>query len=201
MKKDTNSKTIIITVLAIVLVVAGFVFAYKASNKPSKYEPFAQALTDAGVKFYGAFWCPHCQAQEKSFGMSRQKLEKVGLYIECSPSNGQGQTQVCVDAKIESYPTWVYPKDFSITSTTAPTVCEVQTDKPAQQSSVCGSYGSKLFKTWVFSGVTVQSASEPKHEGSVWTFSAGSRTTGELSLEELASISGVELKTLETPAQ
>lgn len=200
MNKQRNIKSTLITVGIIILVVIGFVFAYKASNKPSEYEPFAQSLKDAGTRFYGAFWCPHCQAQEKEFKMSRQKMERMGLYVECSPSNGQGQTKVCSDAGIESYPTWVYAKDFSVTSTTAPTVCEIQPG-PAGQSTLCTNYGSKKLKTWIFQGadiITAQSASEPTHEGDVWTFKAGSRTTGEVSLENLGLFSGVALPTITT---
>jgi len=192
MTKTTN---IVIAAAVVVLVIVGFIFAYRASNVPSKYQPFAQELKDSGVRFYGAFWCPHCQAQEKQFNMSRQKLEKVGLYVECSPSTGQGQTQICVDAKIESYPTWVYSKEFSVTTPTAPTLCEVQPG-PTGQPASCVSSGSKFFKSWIFpisGGLTVQSVADPKNVGDVWTFAAGSRTTGEIELTDLATFSGVPL--------
>ncbi len=192
MKKNNN----ILIISAIVLVIIiGVAFAFKASSAPSKYQPFAQGMTDNGTKFYGAFWCPHCQAQEKELGMTRQSLEKMGLYHECSLASGQGQTQLCIDAKIESYPTWVYPKEFSLTTNLKPTICEIQPG-PAEQDASCKSYGSKFFKTWVFAvdkGLTIQSATEPKHEGDVWTYAAGSRTTGEITLERLSSFSGVAL--------
>ena len=70
---------------------------------PGKYDQFATCLKDKGALFYGAFWCPHCQAQKKLFGSSAPLLP----YVECSTANGQGQTQACIDKKIESYPTWV----------------------------------------------------------------------------------------------
>jgi len=73
--------------------------------EPGELDGFAQCLTDKGVKFYGAFWCPHCQAQKKIFGKSVSKLP----YIECSTADGSGQLQVCKDEKIEGYPTWVFP--------------------------------------------------------------------------------------------
>lgn len=75
---------------------------------PSKYQAFAQCLKDKGATFYGAFWCPHCQAQEKDFQMTRQALETIGLYTECSTADGNGQTQVCIDKGIKSYPTWIF---------------------------------------------------------------------------------------------
>jgi len=36
-------------------------------SKPGFYDEFAQCLTDKGVKMYGAYWCPHCQAQKALF--------------------------------------------------------------------------------------------------------------------------------------
>ncbi len=70
---------------------------------PGKYDAFAQCLKDKGAVFYGAFWCPHCQAQKKLFGSSVQFLP----YVECSTPDAQGQTQECIDKGITSYPTWI----------------------------------------------------------------------------------------------
>ena len=61
-------------------------------------------MKDNGVKFYGAFWCPHCQAQKKLFKKSVKNLP----YIECSTANGSGQLPVCTDVGIQSYPTWEF---------------------------------------------------------------------------------------------
>jgi len=69
---------------------------------PGKYDSFATCLKDKGATFYGAFWCPHCQAQKKLFGSSAKLLP----YVECSTADGQGQTQICIDKNITSYPTW-----------------------------------------------------------------------------------------------
>lgn len=69
---------------------------------PGKYDAFATCLKDKGAVFYGAFWCPHCQEQKKLFGSAAKFLP----YVECSTADGQGQAQICKDAKIESYPTW-----------------------------------------------------------------------------------------------
>lgn len=63
----------------------------------------AKHLTQTGAKFYGAFWCPHCQKQKQVFG--KEAVEFVP-YVECSPPNRQGQTAVCQAQKIEGYPTW-----------------------------------------------------------------------------------------------
>ncbi len=74
------------------------------SNVPGKYDTFATCLKDKGATFYGAFWCPHCQAQKKEFGSSAKLLS----YIECSTLDGKNQTQICKDKKIEGYPTWEF---------------------------------------------------------------------------------------------
>lgn len=73
-------------------------------RQPGKYDDFAQCIKDSGATFYGAFWCPHCQDQKKIFGKSAKLLP----YIECSLPRGQGQTQNCIDKKIEGYPTWEF---------------------------------------------------------------------------------------------
>jgi thiol-disulfide isomerase/thioredoxin len=71
---------------------------------PSKYDEFAQCLKDKGALFYGAFWCPHCKTQKELFGSSAKLLP----YVECSLPSGSGQTQECIDKKIEGYPTWEF---------------------------------------------------------------------------------------------
>lgn len=64
---------------------------------------FAQCLKEKGVIFYGAFWCPHCQAQKKLFG---KKAFDALNSVECSTADGKNQTQECKDAGISGYPTW-----------------------------------------------------------------------------------------------
>ncbi|HLC62635.1 MAG TPA: hypothetical protein VJI52_06480 [Candidatus Nanoarchaeia archaeon] len=76
----------------------------KSAALSSQYNNFAKCLTDKGVKFYGAFWCSHCNNQKTMLGTSMQYVD----YIECSTPDGQGQTQVCPDANIDSYPTWEF---------------------------------------------------------------------------------------------
>jgi len=70
--------------------------------------PMAQALavhlTETGVKFYGASWCPHCQEQKRLFGPSASRLP----YVECSP-NGRNRpgAAICGAIGIRTYPTWI----------------------------------------------------------------------------------------------
>ena len=87
------------------LVLAGIIgFSYFENTAPSNLDGFAQCLKDKGATFYGAFWCPHCQNQKKMFGRSAKLLP----YVECSTPDGQGQLQVCIDKKVEGYPTWEF---------------------------------------------------------------------------------------------
>ena len=67
----------------------------------------AECLTQKGAKMYGAYWCPHCQQQKKDFGDAFAKVD----YVECSPQGTpQGQqAQVCTDAGVKNYPTWIFP--------------------------------------------------------------------------------------------
>lgn len=72
---------------------------------PGVLDGFAECLKTSGTVFYGAYWCPHCQATKRMFGTSASKLP----YVECSTTDGSGQTQACTDKGVEEYPTWVFP--------------------------------------------------------------------------------------------
>jgi thiol-disulfide isomerase/thioredoxin len=105
-----NSVTIFwLAILAIIVIGVGASFYVGA--KPGKYDTFAQCLTQKGVIFYGAFWCPHCQATKRMFGSSARLLP----YHECSTPDGKGQLQACTDAQVQSYPTWVFPDGNRLT--------------------------------------------------------------------------------------
>lgn len=100
-----NGTWIFVGGLAVIIVLAvGASFVPWGSSGPGKYDTFAQCLKDKGVVFYGAFWCPHCQATKRMFGSSAKLLP----YVECSTPDGQGQLPICKDKGIESYPTWTF---------------------------------------------------------------------------------------------
>jgi len=99
MKK--SKKTLLIIVALFVAI--GGLFALNALT-PGQYDELALCLKEKQVKFYGAFWCSNCEDQKEMFGKSAKKLP----YIECSPSNRQGQLPVCVEADITAYPTWEF---------------------------------------------------------------------------------------------
>lgn len=104
-----NKKTLTVRIITFVVIVAAIVVLMRvvvgATKVSTEYNAFAQCLSDKGLKFYGAFWCPHCQAQKREFGGAVKLLP----YVECSTPDGKGQTQICKDNDIQSYPTWVYP--------------------------------------------------------------------------------------------
>ncbi len=66
----------------------------------------AQHLKQVGGTMYGAHWCPACAEQKDLFGHAA--FEEVP-YVECSPNGGRGTppAQACIDAQIQSYPTWI----------------------------------------------------------------------------------------------
>jgi thiol-disulfide isomerase/thioredoxin len=105
------------------LVLAGVVYIIVApprtltSSAPGKYDSFAQCIKDSGAIFYGAFWCPHCQAQKAEFGSSAHLLP----YVECSTPDGQSQNALCNSKGISEYPTWQFPNS----TTTTPGVLEL----------------------------------------------------------------------------
>ena len=101
-----TQKTIFFTVIIILVLgsVATFVVRGSGAKTTINYDTFATCLKDKGATFYGAFWCPHCQAQKKEFGSSVKLLP----YVECSTPDASGQTQICIDKKIQGYPTWIF---------------------------------------------------------------------------------------------
>jgi len=66
-------------------------------------EELASCLSEKGVKFYGAYWCPHCNDQKELFGKAVESF-----YVECSLPSAQGQTEICQEAGVKAYPTWEF---------------------------------------------------------------------------------------------
>lgn len=194
MQKTNNTKKYLLFGLAGILLLAGIIFGLLQLQNKSRtgvYDDFALCLKDQGVKFYGAFWCPHCQEQKKRFGNSAKKLP----YIECSPASGQGLTEICKENKIEGYPTWVFPQGITITSDKEPVVCDVR-GTPNQDVKCIPQLISEYYKTWIFDEYgTVQSATEPVRTGKNWKFAPNSRMAHELELPMLAEQTACVLPT------
>lgn len=66
-------------------------------------QSLAKCLTDKGVIMYGAYWCPHCANQKELFGSDFQFIK----YQECDPSGENGNPEICENAGVEAYPTWI----------------------------------------------------------------------------------------------
>jgi len=91
-------KKLLIMALALsVVVVAGCSISQEDEQKIE----FAQCLTDAGFKMYGATWCGHCKDQKERFGA--KAFDKID-YVECTK-----QETLCDIAGVTWYPTWTWP--------------------------------------------------------------------------------------------
>ena len=63
----------------------------------------AKYLKDNGVVKYSAYWCPNCLDQSELFGKEAYKELNV---VECARDGINSQTQLCIDKKIEGFPSW-----------------------------------------------------------------------------------------------
>ena len=98
------SSSAILFILAGAAAVSLIVFVATRPTPPSSLDGFAQCLTQKGAKMYGAWWCPHCQAQKERFGNAFRFI----AYTECSPNGTKTMSQECIDAGIKSYPSWIF---------------------------------------------------------------------------------------------
>lgn len=120
-----------------ILIVVIMAYINKEDSKPGQYDEFASCIKESGAKFYGAFWCPHCRDQKKLFGNSAKLLP----YEECSTPDAMGQLQVCIDKKIESYPTWEFAdgtrvsKMLSLEEISSKTSCEINPNKTKETAT------------------------------------------------------------------
>lgn len=121
-----------ISILVLVILALGASVLVKTG--PGNLDGFAQCLDENGAQFYGAFWCPHCQAQKRLFGRSAELLP----YVECSTPDGNDQLQECTDMNIEQYPTWIFADDSRLTGErsleelSAKTNCPLPSDAPPE---------------------------------------------------------------------
>jgi hypothetical protein len=124
------TKSKLLWIIGSIVVIGGIVWLILTPGKPGKLDAFATCLGEQGAKFYGAFWCPHCQNQKAMFGRSAKKLP----YIECSTPDGKGQLPVCNDAGVTGYPTWKFADgsvetgEVSLETLSEKTSCELPQD-------------------------------------------------------------------------
>ena len=105
-QKSIKRMRIAIWVLVAIAILVGAFLYFRTVPPPNgKYDAFAKCIANTSTTFFGSFWCPHCHDQKNEFGNSAQYLP----YVECSLPDASGQTQVCIDNKIQEYPTWQFP--------------------------------------------------------------------------------------------
>ena len=137
-----NKQTLTSIIVIAVALIAGLIILQQTSNKsagkPGQYDSLATCIAESGATFYGAFWCPHCNNQKKLFEGS----DKLLPYTECSNPDGNSQTQVCIDAGIQSYPTWEFADgtrmtgEVSLADLAAKTGCEATLPASADENSM-----------------------------------------------------------------
>jgi len=91
-------------IFLIIAVIAAGLYLLVRRHQSNRLNAFAQCLGTKGAKMYGAYWCPHCESQKELFGSSFQ----YAPYVECGVKGSRVPAQVCVDAGIKHYPTWVF---------------------------------------------------------------------------------------------
>lgn len=89
----------------------------QAAPKRGAYAALTRCLSERGVKFYGAFWCPNCAAQKALFEGSEKKLP----HIECSLPD-RSRNELCAEADIKDYPTWEFNGNKRCTGVLKPEV-------------------------------------------------------------------------------
>jgi len=104
MNKIYKKNKFLVWGVVILVIIIGVSIYNKETKVPGELDEFASCINDSGAKFYGTFWCEHCQNQKDVFATSAKYLP----YIECSNANGQGATLTCRNANIEGYPTWEF---------------------------------------------------------------------------------------------
>ncbi len=99
-----RNKNTWIALIAVAAVVGFFIYQKTKPEPPGALDGFAVCLKEKKATMYGAFWCPHCQAQKQLFENSVHLLP----YVECSTPDGQAQNAECNAKNIQGYPTWIF---------------------------------------------------------------------------------------------
>ncbi|MFH1720420.1 MAG: hypothetical protein ABH856_02345 [Patescibacteria group bacterium] len=98
--------TIVVGVIAGVLVIALlYPFAKTLFPGDTKYDTFAQCLTEKGAALYTTYWCSYCQEQKKAFGDSLQYLDVV----ECDAKADTEGAKKCKEEGVTNIPAWHFP--------------------------------------------------------------------------------------------
>jgi len=142
-------KTTIAIIIIIVLAIIGF-FVYR-SQKPATPSPkteLAQCLKDKGAKFYGSYWCPHCNNQKLAFGT---RAAKKLPYVECALY----PTEVSAVAKqvLRDYNAGTYTGGYLKQLDEAKTKNELEKWEPSQ-TEACTLASIESYPTWILADGT-----------------------------------------------
>jgi glutaredoxin len=97
-----NAKfAIIVALLVLVITALAVALSPKQASgyTPDSLKSLAACLTEKKATMYGAYWCPHCQAQKKLFGDAAKDLP----YVECTEHADE-----CTAKGVTGYPTWIF---------------------------------------------------------------------------------------------
>src|ERR1700677_3533911 len=81
-----------VTIFAFAAALAIYTYIQNMPPPNGKYDAFAQCIANTSTTFYGAWWCPHCQAQKTEFGDAAKYLP----YVECANTD-TSEKQSCID--------------------------------------------------------------------------------------------------------
>jgi uncharacterized membrane protein/glutaredoxin len=82
---------------------AAFIYAVPAGGGSGFEGALARHLREKGAVMYGAHWCPHCTEQKALFGAAAKDVP----YVECAADAVNGRPDLCQQAGVKSFPTWV----------------------------------------------------------------------------------------------
>ena len=89
-------------IAVVTVLVAVGLFALTAPATAYQQE-VARHLSATGARFYGAFWCSACREQKRLFGSAADELP----YVECDVRGPGARPDLCTQAGVRAYPTWV----------------------------------------------------------------------------------------------
>ncbi len=139
------NKKVILGLLIGFACIIGFTYFY--TNTVSKpYVVFAQCIEKSGAKFYGAYWCPHCQKQKSWFKGGKNALP----YVECAL---QPNESASITASVMA--------EYNKGTYTGPYLVQIKevlakgTKWEATQALACVEKKIKGYPTWIYGdGVT-----------------------------------------------
>lgn len=91
-----NTKTLI-ALIALIIIIIGFIYVYKNINQPVATEDFAKCLASKSI-VYSSSICPHCQEQKKIIGPNYKYINEIDCYTN---------PEECVKANVTGTPTWI----------------------------------------------------------------------------------------------